>query len=36
MASAIRPTADQSAFITRKNMAKIKLLTVAGPLLCRI
>jgi hypothetical protein len=34
MASAIRPIADQSAFVIRKNMAKIKLLTVAGPLLC--
>ena len=26
--------ADQSASIIRQNMAKIKLLTVAGPLLC--
>jgi hypothetical protein len=34
MASAICPIADQSAVVIRKNMAKIKLLTVAGPLLC--
>ena len=26
--------ADQSASIIRQNMAKIKLFTVAGPLLC--
>jgi hypothetical protein len=28
------PAVDQSASIIRQNMAKIKLLTVAGPLLC--
>ena len=33
MASVICPITDQSAFVVRKNMAKIKLLTVAGPLL---
>jgi hypothetical protein len=34
MASAICSIADQSASVIRKNMAKIKLLTVAGPLFC--
>lgn len=34
MALATYPVADQSASIVRKNMARIKLLTVAGPLLC--
>jgi hypothetical protein len=33
MASVTRPIADQSAFVIRHNMARIKLLTVAGPLL---
>jgi hypothetical protein len=32
--SATCPVADQSSSIVRKNMARIKLLTVAGPLLC--
>jgi len=34
MALATCLVADQSASIIRQNMAKIKLLTVAGPLLC--
>jgi hypothetical protein len=33
MASAICPIVDQSAFVVRTNMARIKLITVAGPLL---
>ena len=34
MASAICPIVDQSPSAIRKNMTRIKLLTVAGPLLC--
>ncbi len=34
MVLATCPVVDQSASIIRQNMAKIKLLTVAGPLLC--
>lgn len=34
MATATCPIADQSASVIRKNMARINLLTVAGPLLC--
>src|SRR5688500_13110268 len=34
MASATCAIVDRSASVVRKNMAKIKLLTVAGPLLC--
>ena len=34
MVLATCPGVDQSASIIRQNMAKIKLLTVAGPLLC--
>lgn len=34
MASATCPVADQSSSIVRQNMARIKLFTVAGPLLC--
>lgn len=34
MTAATYPIADQSASVVRQNMARIKLLTVAGPLLC--
>ena len=34
MVLATWPVVDQSASIIRQNMAKLKLLTVAGPLLC--
>ena len=34
MVPATYPIADQSSSIVRKNMARIKLFTVAGPLLC--
>jgi hypothetical protein len=34
MTAATYPIADQSASVVRHNMVRIKLLTVAGPLLC--
>ena len=34
MVSATYPLADPSASIVRQNMARTKLYTVAGPLLC--